>query len=387
MYEIPQDFIDNLPLTVDITHPTIEAIGAMKLQWLTLPGVASMMAEIGGVQFTAAPFAGWYQVTEISTRDLLDVQRYNLLEPLGRAMGLDMSSNTTLWKDAVALELNRAVLESYKSARISIVDHYTQAEQFMQHLAAEYRDRGGCPADWVWIVPPQSGSLVPTYHQEMIKYKLSPSYEYQESPCVAWNKVKRDVRMSFKTIAWTILLAQAIVNNRIKERKMVTILYGTETMQSKRYANQALNIFMSTFCCTLLPLDSTNVYKMIQSSDITIFISSTFGNGEAPAMAKAFNLELKDQLNNLKARPAVNDWFKDLNFAVFGLGSSAYVDLAAFAEFIDSTLSKLGGNQLTSLGVGDELKNQKTSFQAWVAKAFHAAIKQFNIEVSLYFVL
>ena len=40
----------------------------------------------------------WYQGTEVASRDFLDPQRYNLLYPLGEAMGLDMSSNATLWK-------------------------------------------------------------------------------------------------------------------------------------------------------------------------------------------------------------------------------------------------------------------------------------------------
>ena len=62
-------------------------------------------------------------------------------------MGLDMSSNATLWKvrpdddvrmcsrvilttlqDEVALELNKAVLYSYKKAGVSIVDHFTQVK-------------------------------------------------------------------------------------------------------------------------------------------------------------------------------------------------------------------------------------------------------------------
>ena len=25
--------------------------------------------------------------------------------------------------------------------------------------------RGGCPADWVWIIPPLSGSACPVFHQ------------------------------------------------------------------------------------------------------------------------------------------------------------------------------------------------------------------------------
>lgn len=39
-----------------------------------------MMFDCGGLQFTAAPFNGWYMSTEIGCRDLCDVQRYNMME-------------------------------------------------------------------------------------------------------------------------------------------------------------------------------------------------------------------------------------------------------------------------------------------------------------------
>ena len=57
----------------------------------------------------------------------------------------------------------------------------------MGHYRDEHKKRGGCPADWVWIVPPMSGSLCLTFHQEMLNYHLSPSYEYQE--CL-WKRYK-----------------------------------------------------------------------------------------------------------------------------------------------------------------------------------------------------
>lgn len=38
----------------------------------------------------------------------------------------------------------------------------------------------GCPADWIWIVPPLSGSITPVFHQEMALYYLKPSFEYQD---------------------------------------------------------------------------------------------------------------------------------------------------------------------------------------------------------------
>ena len=103
---------------------------------------------------------------------------------------------------------------------------------------------------------------------------------------------KRKKRISFKTIAWTMLLWAGIFNKLIKQRKKLTILYGTETGQSKSFAKLAFNLFMSTYSCTLLPLNHANLYENIRSSDIRIFISSTFGSGEAPTMAEAFRQEL-----------------------------------------------------------------------------------------------
>ena len=50
----------------------------------------------------------------------------------------------------------------------------------MDFFNQEHQVRGGCPADWVWVTPPMSSGITPTFHQEMLNYHLSPSYEYQE---------------------------------------------------------------------------------------------------------------------------------------------------------------------------------------------------------------
>lgn len=62
---------------------------------------------------------------------------------------------------------------------VTIMDHHTASESFMKHMQNEYRARGGCPADWIWLVPPVSGSITPVFHQEMMNYVLSPFYYYQ----------------------------------------------------------------------------------------------------------------------------------------------------------------------------------------------------------------
>lgn len=94
-------------------------------------------------------------------------------------MGLDTRTSISLWKDKAMVECNLAVLHSFQQKCVTIVDHHTASESFMKHLENEYRLRNGCPADWVWIVPPLSGSATPVFHQEMALYYLKPSYEYQ----------------------------------------------------------------------------------------------------------------------------------------------------------------------------------------------------------------
>lgn len=50
------------------------------LKWYAVPVVSNMLLEIGGLEFTACPFNGWYMGTEIGVRDFCDYQRYNILE-------------------------------------------------------------------------------------------------------------------------------------------------------------------------------------------------------------------------------------------------------------------------------------------------------------------
>ena len=145
-----------------------------------------MIFDCGGLEFTAAPFNGWYTAPEIGARNLTDLSRYNLMKPIAEAFGYDVSNNATLWKDKVMVELTVAVLDSYNKAGVTIYDHHTAAETFMKHMKDEEKLRGGCPADWVWIVPPISGSATPVFHQEMLSYHLRPSYEYQPD---AWKDV------------------------------------------------------------------------------------------------------------------------------------------------------------------------------------------------------
>ena len=55
----------------------------------------------------------------------------------------------------------------------------------------------------------------------------------------------------------------------------------------------------------------------------------------------------------------------NVRFSVFGLGSSAYPNFCAFAEFLDTMLHELGAERIHPLEKGDELGGQEESYHNW----------------------
>ncbi|MDT4893908.1 MAG: nitric-oxide synthase, bacterial [Pseudonocardiales bacterium] len=152
-------------LEVALSHPEFPWFAALGLRWHAVPAISNMPLRIGGVTYPAAPFNGWYMGTEIGARNLVDRDRYNLSRVVAELIGLDTSSEQTLWRDRAVIEINRAVLHSFDAAGVSIADHHTESARFLQHLAREERAGRTCPADWSWIVPPISGGLTPVFHR------------------------------------------------------------------------------------------------------------------------------------------------------------------------------------------------------------------------------
>lgn len=166
-------------LEVPIEHPDIPAINELGLRWYSTPIIADMMLEIGGIIYTAAPFNGWYMGTEIGARNLADEQRYNKLPAVAQAMGLDTRSEATLWRDRVLVELNYAVLHSFKKAGVSIVDHHTAAHQF--HLFEQREAQAGrdVTGDWTWLIPPMSPATTHIFHKKYSNQIKSPNFLYR----------------------------------------------------------------------------------------------------------------------------------------------------------------------------------------------------------------
>lgn len=176
-------------LEVRLEHPHFSWFADLGLKWYAVPILSDMKLRIGGVEFPAAPFNGWYMGTEIGCRDLGDEKRYDALPGVADAMGLDRSSPATLWKDRALVELNAAVLYSFGKAGIRIVDHHRASSEFMEFTAREIRAGRAVSANWSWIVPPLSGSATPVFHMQWKELVMLPDYLPQAK---AWSVERQE---------------------------------------------------------------------------------------------------------------------------------------------------------------------------------------------------
>ncbi|WP_084372358.1 nitric oxide synthase oxygenase [Halalkalibacter krulwichiae] len=175
-FEIPQTCL----LEVRISHPTITDFVNLQLKWYGVPFVSDMKLEIGGIHYCAAPFNGWYMGTEIGARNFADEKRYNVLPDVASVLGLEQTRDSTLWKDRALVELNVAVLHSFKQAGVSIVDHHTAAKQFKQFEKREEDQGRKVTGTWSWLIPPISPAATHIFHKEYQDKVVTPNYFYQK---------------------------------------------------------------------------------------------------------------------------------------------------------------------------------------------------------------
>ncbi|CAL1615736.1 unnamed protein product [Knipowitschia caucasica] len=412
LFEIPEDLV----LEVPITHPKFEWFKDLDLKWYGLPAVANMLLEVGGQEFTACPFSGWYMGTEIGVRDFCDASRYNILEEVAKLMNLDTRKTSSLWKDKALVEINIAVLHSFQTCKVTIVDHHSATESFMKHMENEYRVRGGCPGDWVWIVPPMSGSITPVFHQEMLNYHLSPSFEYQPDPwnTHVWKGVNgtptKKRAIGFKKLAKAVKFSAKLMGQAMAKRVKATILFATETGKSHDYAKTLCEIFKHAFDAKVMSMDEYDVVDL-EHETLVLVVTSTFGNGDPPENGEKFGaalMEMRHPTSNIEDRKSykvrfnsVSSYsdtrksssdepetktnfestgpFANVRFSVFGLGSRAYPHFCAFAHAVDTLFEELGGERIMRMGEGDELCGQEESFRTWAKKVFKAACDVFCV--------
>lgn len=173
LYELPDTAQREVQITLD-EHPAFNALG---LKWHAVPFISGMVLSIGGVDYPTAPFNGYFMTPEIGSRNLCDERRYNLLPDIAKALALDTDPiRNPMWRDEAILACNQAVQSSFARAGVKIIDHHTASDQYAQFQLRE-QSAGRIPSgNWMWIVPPLSGSACHVFHLNMKDLRTVPNF-------------------------------------------------------------------------------------------------------------------------------------------------------------------------------------------------------------------
>lgn len=328
-------------LRVPLRHPDSPAFDALGLQWCAVPAISNFRLEIGGLRYGCVPFNGWFMGTEIA-RDLFEDNRYGRAEAIAAALGLDTSTDLTLWRDRAFLELNVAVLASFQDARVTLVDHHTASRQFMTHEMREKRAGRECPAQWSWIVPPAGGSTTQVWHHDMRDFHLKPCFSYaadrwavDESP----SGPGREQRAA-------------------EGKRRPLILYASETGTAEAFARMAGRL-LGSLSPKVLAMDEARGLDLSRESFV-LAVTSTHRDGEIPTNGQAFHAALA-------AMPA--GALAGVRFAVLGIGNRIYARFCAAASAFDAAFAAAGAERVVALTLADEIAGQGDTVRSWVELA------------------
>ncbi len=127
------------------------------------------------------------------------------------------------------------------------------------------------------------------------------------------------------------------------EKLVISVLYGTETSNSKKIASKLASVLKTKqHKVTLKALDQYNVDN-IKKESVAFIIMSTHGDGEPPAAAKKFYDHLHNKQHDLT----------NLKYAVLALGDSSYPLFCKAGEDVDIKLQQHGATQILPLEKSD----------------------------------
>ena len=134
------------------------------------------------------------------------------------------------------------------------------------------------------------------------------------------------------------------------------IIYATQNGTSKEVAEAIEGQINGYKVCDIQQF----TVKQLQDSNNCIFCAATYGRGSPPASAVAFWNELQN----------ISSFSKPINFAVVGLGSSAYRrTFCGFAKSLENKLIELGAKEILPICLRDEQDDEcDDSVNEWIDK-------------------
>ncbi|CAG5127481.1 unnamed protein product [Candidula unifasciata] len=190
---------------------------------------------------------------------------------------------------------------------------------------------------------------------------------------VAW-LVNRKKNASIRIDSENLAVATTSVR-KSKQKRALTILYGSQTGKGKLFAEiLKTRVEELGFTADVTDVASYDHEKLLQAEaeegKICVFIVSTYTDGQPPGGAQWFYTWLEDLAEDFRVTKAT---LAGLNYAVVGLGNSLYSEhFNTVAKNIDSWLHTLSANRVLPLCLADENvinsknKGLREDFDAWL---------------------
>ncbi|KAL9617496.1 MAG: hypothetical protein Q9160_007707 [Pyrenula sp. 1 TL-2023] len=361
---------EDFPL-VHIRHPRhqlpFEKLG---LRWIPAPVLSRLGFDIGGVQYTASPFIGWFMDAEIGVRDLVDKARYDVLPHVVQALypnelhrpleQLPEHERLCLLGRAQT-ELNYAVYHSFSQSRVRMSDALTASSNYCR-FDDEHLEKYGfrLPADPYWLAPPQ-GSIVPLWHRGGAPhYQPKPMIcRHREDPVKAWKRRQKCSNCASSSQRDKDRKESVVGNgaNPTKARHRLLLHYCTTGGMAAKLANAVFNTLQERcrrgqniqVVLPPQPFDLLNLSDLLPTDTIIIVASST-GRGNVPVNGRR-TVECLDDSHFKSSR------LPEARFSVFGNGDSSYADtFNDAARTIHDLLKKRGLLPLNDYEEGDNAR-------------------------------
>lgn len=316
---IPDDLFPIIP----IEHPEPQykiPFRRLGLRWVPAPVLSSLGFDVGGLQYTAAPFIGWFMDAEIGVRNLADSFRYNCLPSVAQALSLiknnsDLTeisqSRKLLMITRAQSELNFAVHSSFVQRNVRIIDTLSASETYCNFDDEHYRQYGfRLPANPYYMAPPQ-GSIVKLWHH-------GGSPNYQPRPMIS-RQVPYHGSKQFKRSKGVRECQVTAPQSSHPQIRVVYCSAGTVApMLAERLRGKLTKEtrVMSAFSVRpeCIPLNDLRI-EQFKAGDVILIVASSSGRGDVPPNGKTWLTRIENGHKHLA---------RGIRFFIFGNGNASY---------------------------------------------------------------
>ncbi|RCI09068.1 hypothetical protein L249_5101 [Ophiocordyceps polyrhachis-furcata BCC 54312] len=363
---------------VRIRHPDPQhalAFDKLGLRWVPAPALSQLGFDIGGVQYTATPFIGWFMDAEIGVRDLADSFRYDALPSVASALkllkpGQELDELSQFERLAVLsraqIELNLAVHSSFSRAGVRMSDSLTASAMYSnfddQHLA-EHGFR--LPADPYWLAPPQ-GSIIPIWHRGGApNYQPKPMIcRLKENPVKVWKRLNGTRAATSELSTAGRWCGRHVTPSPPIPIRVFYCSSGTTAQRLAVKLEQRLRLIADRVIASAAPLRELEV-DSLSDGDVIFIVASCAGRGDVPTNGQALLQRCNNNNNNAQSKLA------GVSFCIFGNGNSSYgSNFNGAAAKLEAGLKKMGLSSAVPTFEADTLKEDPPwrQFQTWLAQ-------------------